>query len=165
MLRTRIAALSLSAAALVALAVHEGYTDEAVIPTKGDRPTVGFGSTWRDDGSAVQMGDTITPVRALQRTLAHVQKDESQIKSCVTAPLYQREYDTMVDFGYQYGVPTLCKSSMVRLANEGKYTESCNAYLKYRFAAGFDCSTPGNTRCRGVWLRQLERQKKCLGED
>ena len=107
--RTAIAGLVLSASALVGLVAHEGYTDKAIVPTKGDRPTVGFGSTFRGDGSPVRMGDTITPQKALARSLAHIQKDELGIKRCVTAPLYQQEYDMMVDFAYQYGVPTLCK--------------------------------------------------------
>lgn len=166
--RTVIASLSVSAAALVALAVSEGYTDRAVIPTKDDRPTVGFGSTFKEDGTPVAMGDKITPVEALQRTLLHIQKDERGIKQCVTAPLFQHEYDVMVDFSYQYGVPTLCKSSMVRLANAGDYVGSCNAYLRYKYAAGYDCSTMidgrPNRRCWGVWTRQLERQAKCLGQ-
>lgn len=161
--RIKVAALSISAAALVSLAVHEGYTDKAIIPTKGDRWTVGFGSTFKD-GVPVIQGDTTNPVEALQRTLRHIQKDESGIKACVTAELTQYEYDTMVDFAYQYGVLTLCRSSIVKFANAGQYEKSCNSYLLYKFAAGYDCSTPGNKRCYGVWQRQLERQKKCLGQ-
>ena len=160
--RTSLGLLGASAALLVALATHEGYTDRAVVPTKGDRPTVGFGSTFRDDGKPVQMGDTITPVQALQRTLTHLQKDEAGIKRCVTAPLYQAEYDLMVDFAYQYGVPTLCKSSIVSRANAGDYAGSCEAYLMYRFADRYDCSTPGNRRCWGVWERQKKRYDACM---
>jgi lysozyme len=162
-MRVKVAALSLSAAALVGLAVHEGYTDRAIIPTKGDRATVGFGSTFKEDGSFVKMGDTTNPVQALQRTMNHIQKDETGVKSCVTASLYQHEYDTMVDFAYQYGVPTLCRSSIVKFANQGMYKESCDSYLLYKYAAGYDCSTPGNKRCYGVWERQLKRQQSCLG--
>ena len=162
--RTTIGALSLSAAAMVGLVAHEGYTDRAVEPVKGDRPTVGFGSTFRDDGTPVQMGDTITPAKAIARTLAHVQKDERGIKSCVTAPLSQGEYDLMVDFSYQYGTGALCKSGIVREANAGRYIESCQGYLKYRFVAGYDCSTPGNTRCWGVWTRSKARHDKCMAE-
>ena len=160
--RTAIGALSLSAAALVGLLTHEGYTDRAVVPVQGDRPTVGFGSTFRDDGSPVQMGDTITPQKAVARTHAHIQRDESGIKRCVTAPLYQHEYDQMVSFAYQYGVPTLCRSSIVRYANAGRYAESCEGYLKYRFVAGYDCSTPGNRRCPGVWTRSQKRYQQCM---
>ena len=160
--RTHIAALSLSAAALVGLIAHEGYTDKAIIPVQGDRPTVGFGSTFREDGAPVEMGDTITPGKAIARTLAHVQQDERGIKSCVTAPLNQTEYDLMVDFSYQYGTQALCKSSIVRHVNAGRYRESCEAYLLYKRVAGYDCSTPGNRRCPGVWARSQERYNKCL---
>ena len=46
-----LAALSLSAAGLVGIALHEGYSDKAIIPVPGDKPTIGFGSTTRADGS------------------------------------------------------------------------------------------------------------------
>lgn len=159
--RNTIAALSLSAAALVGLLAHEGYSDRAIIPVAGDRPTVGFGSTFRDDGSPVRMGDTITPPKAVARSYAHIAKDEAGIKACVTAPLTQGEYDTMVDFAYQYGVPTLCKSSMVREANAGRYKEACDAYLLYKRVAGCDCSIRANG-CYGVWTRSQDRQRRCL---
>jgi len=161
--RIAISALVLSGSALVALVAQEGYTDKAVIPVVGDRPTVGFGSTTHADGTPVKMGDTTTPVKALQRTLAYLDNQTTQIKRCVTAPLYQTEFDVMQDFGYQYNVNALCKSSMVRLANAGDYAGSCKAYLQYRFVAGYDCSTPGNKRCYGVWTRQLKRYNDCMG--
>jgi lysozyme len=176
--RTAIAGLVLGASALVGLVAHEGYTDKAIIPTKGDRPTVGFGSTFRDDGSPVRMGDTITPQKALARSLAHIQKDELGIKRCVTAPLYQQEYDTMVDFAYQFGTGALCSSSMVSRANAGDYKGACDGYLNYRYMTSqkyikgweeykpgrwrYDCSTPGNKICSGVWTRQLKRQADCM---
>ncbi len=159
--RTTIGALSLSAAALVGLLAHEGYSDRAIIPVAGDRPTVGFGSTFRDDGTPVRMGDTITPPKAVARSYAHIARDEAGIKRCVTAPLTQGEYDTMVDFAYQYGVPTLCKSSMVREANAGRYKEACDAYLLYKRVAGRDCSIRANG-CYGVWMRSQDRQRRCL---
>jgi len=65
--RSTLAALSLSAAALVGLVLHEGYSDRAIIPVQGDVPTVGFGSTTLADGTPVKMGDTTTPPQALAR--------------------------------------------------------------------------------------------------
>jgi lysozyme len=160
--RIVIAALSLSAVALVGRMTQEGYVGTAMIPVKGDVPTVGFGMTERPDGSPVQMGDTTNPVEALQRSLAHIQRDESGIKRCVTAPLHQAEYDLLVDFAYNYGVQALCKSSIVARANARNYAGSCEAYLMYRFAGGFDCSTPGNKRCSGVWKDSQRRHKTCM---
>lgn len=161
--RLAISAMSLSAAGLVGLLLHEGYTDRAVIPVKGDRPTVGFGSTFRDDGTPVQMGDTITPPQAVKRSYAHIAKDESRLKQCVTAPLYQHEYDALVDHAYQYGAAKTCASRIVRLTNQQRYAEACDAYLDWKYAAGRDCSIRSNN-CYGVWLRSVERQKNCKGE-
>jgi lysozyme len=160
--RIAIAALTLSAAGLVGLVAKEGYTDTAVIPTKGDRPTVGFGSTFNEDGSPVKMGDKTNPVQALQRTLAYTAKADAKLKSCITAPLHQEEYDILQDQGYQYGLDSTCRSPMVRRVNAGDYAGSCRGYLEYKFAAGYDCSTPGNKRCWGVWVRSKERYDKCM---
>lgn len=166
--RITIAALSLSASALVALLAQEGYTESAVIPVKGDRATVGFGSTFRDDGTPVRMGDAITPPQAIKRSYAHIAKDEHGLKRCITAGLHQAEYDTLVDHSYQYGVASTCASSMVRHANAGRYRQSCEAYAEYRFLkeAKYDCSTlvngKPNKRCWGVYQRSLERRDRCL---
>ena len=160
--RRHVAALSVSAVMAVSLWVAEGYTDKAIIPVQGDRPTNGFGSTFRSDGTPVQMGDKTNPVEALQRSLAHIQKDENGLKRCVKAPLSQVEYDLMVDFSYQYGVYRLCNSSMVRKANAGDYAGSCKGYLEYKKVQGYDCSTPGNKRCWGVWERSLNRYNDCM---
>lgn len=161
--RISVAALALSAVGLVGIVAHEGYTDRAVIPTKNDRPTVGFGSTFREDGSPVQLGDSITPPQAIARTVAHIAKDESGLKKCVTAPLNQTEYDILVNFAYQYGVDATCRSSVVRQVNAGNYEAACRSYTLYKFSGGYDCSLPANQRiCGGVWTRNLERQSKCL---
>lgn len=169
--RIAIAALSLSAAGFVSLVAHEGYSDRAIIPIKGDRPTVGFGSTFRDDGTPVQMGDTITPPKAVARSYAHIAKDESRLKQCVTAPLTQYEYDTLVDHAYQYGAAATCNSTIVKLTNAQRYEEACDAYLewkymKYKIGGTWhkkDCSIRSNG-CYGVWLRSIARQRKCKGE-
>ena len=159
--RVVVAALSLSAMGFAGLVMEESYTDRAVIPTKGDRPTVGFGSTFRDDGTPVQMGDTITPARAIARSVAHIAKDEAGLKRCVTGAMSQTEYDILVKFSYQYGVTATCNSSMVRNINAGQYAQACEGYTLYRYSAGFDCSTPGNRVCGGVWTRNLERRDAC----
>ena len=62
--RRAIAGLALSAAAFVGIATREGYTDNTIIPTVGDVPTNGFGTT-----KGVKMGDVTNPVKALQRAL------------------------------------------------------------------------------------------------
>jgi lysozyme len=163
--RIAVSGLSVSAALIVALAVGEGYVGEAMIPTKDDRPTVGFGSTFKADGTPVKMGDRTDPVRALMTMHAHLSREERAFRTSLPGvALTQGEYDLYMDFVYQYGTATWSSSSMRRQLLAGEYRAACDALLKYRFAAGFDCSTPGNKRCAGVWARQQERHAKCLAE-
>lgn len=164
-LRQRIAVtvLSLSAAGFATWQASEGYTPVAVIPTKGDVPTIGHGSTRYEDGQPVRMGDTITPARAemLARNL-NSQAEKQFAASLPGVKLYQAEFDIYMDFVGQYGIGTWLKGSPRRDLLAGNYAQACNDLLKYRYAAGFDCSTPGNKRCAGVWTRQLERHAKCM---
>lgn len=166
--RTAIAALALSASVFVALVVEEGYVRKAEVPTKNDRCTNGYGGTFNEDGTAVQCGETIEPVPALQRSMKHIQKDEDRLKQCVTGPMYQAEYDILVGFAYQYGTKATCGSSMVKYVNAGNYVAACNAYTLYRRSGPdkYDCSTlingKPNKRCWGVWTRNLERRASCL---
>lgn len=163
--RLAVAGLSLSAAAFVGIVSREGYTETAVIPTKNDRPTVGFGSTFREDGAPVQMGDRITPVRAVQRAAAHVSREESVFRQSLPGvQMTPGEYDVYMDWVYQYGTGAWANSSMRRQLAAGNYRAACDALLLYKFSGGIDCSKPGNKVCAGVWDRQLARHAKCLGE-
>ena len=161
--RIAVTVLSLSAAGFATWQASEGYTPVAVIPTKGDVPTIGHGSTRYEDGQPVRIGDTITPARAevLARNL-NSQAEKQFVASLPGVKLYQAEFDIYMDFVGQYGIGTWLKGSPRRDLLAGNYAQACNDLLKYRFAAGFDCSTPGNKRCAGVWNRQLERHAKCM---
>lgn len=161
--RSAIGALVLSAAGLIGLVSHEGFREKAYIPVPGDRATVGFGSTFNPDGTPVKLGDTATPQKALRMSLAHIGKDEAQLKRCVTGELSQAEYDILVDFAYWRGSGGACRSEVVKAINRGDYTASCEAYLSLdsRRAAGKDCKQPGSG-CRGVWVRAQKRHSDCM---
>lgn len=161
-MRIPVKFLSISAAMFIALAGHEYYTDTAIIPTKNDVPTMGFGSTVKEDGTRVKMGDTITPVRAVRLAGLHLSKEEQIFRASIAdVALTQVEYDLYMDFVYQYGSGTWGASSMRRHLNAGHPYKACESLLLYKYSGGYDCSTPGNKICAGVWTRQLERHKKC----
>lgn len=158
--RTWIILLALSAAGLVGIAVDEGYTTRAIPdPVKGTRvPTIGFGTT-----HGVKMGDTTTPVKALVRKLADVQQFEGALKTCVTAPLHQHEYDAYVNLAYNIGPNAFCKSTLVKKLNTLDYAGACDAILMWKRVGGTDCSEPGNRTCPGLWARRLRLHAQCLG--
>ena len=167
--RILVGVLSLSAVGLLGIVSREGYTEQAIIPTKGDVPTAGFGSTVHADGTRVRMGDRLDPVRALHTAQAHISRDEAQFRASLPGvALTQGEYDLYLDFTYQYGIGNWRGSSMRTQLLAGNYTAACDALLRYRFAAGYDCSTTingqPNKRCWGVWARQQGRHAKCLAE-
>lgn len=160
--RIAVGVLTLSAAGFIGIVSDESYVGQAMIPTKGDRPTVGYGSTFHADGTPVKLGDTTTPVRALVTAQAHIAREEAVFrKSLDGASLNQAEFDVYMDFVYQYGTTNWINSSMRRNVLAGEYRAACDSLLQWKRAAGFDCSTPGNKRCWGVWARQLERHQKC----
>lgn len=158
--RTAITALSISAAAMVGLVMHEGYSDEAIIPVAGDVPTIGFGTT-----AGVKLGDKTTPPAALARALRDVQVKEGALKACISVPLAQCEYDAYIDLAYNIGEGAFCRSTIVKRLNAGDYRGACEAILMWRMFQGNDCSLPENKRrCGGLWTRRQTEYRQCLGE-
>jgi len=169
--RTSIIGLAISAAAFVGITQREGYTTAAVIPTKGDVPTYGFGSTVKEDGTKVRMGDTITPPKAVRLALKHIENDEGNLRRCLgeDLKLHQAEWDVYVDLAYNIGTYTFCTNKLTggpgaipRALTAGDYVGACKAILQYKLAAGFDCSTPGNKRCAGVWTDRQRQYNACM---
>lgn len=158
------AALTLSAAGFVGILLHEGYTDQAVIPVPGDVPTIGFGTTTHDDGKPVRMGDRTTPPAAASRALRDVSRFEGAIKKCVTVPLAQHEYDVFVSFSYNVGGDAFCRSTLVRKLNAGDYAGACNELMRWTYVAGRDCKRPGSG-CAGLVKRRQAERDLCLGVD
>lgn len=148
--RQNIAAISLSATALVAIVLHEGYRENAYIPVAGDIPTIGFGTT-----SGVKLGDRTTPEKALQVAMKDVQQFEGAIKSCVTVPLSQNEYDAFTSLAYNIGSGAFCKSTLVKKLNTSDYIGACNEILKWNKYQGKPLA--------GLTKRRQEEHKKCLG--
>lgn len=148
--RVQLAGLSLSAAALVSLVVHEGWSDKAYIPVPGDVPTIGFGTT-----SGVKMGDTITPTVALARALQDVQKFEGALKQCVKVPLHSHEYNSYVSLSYNIGSGAFCGSTLVRKLNAGDYAGACEEIKRWNKFQG--------KPLRGLTIRRQKEYEQCIG--
>lgn len=148
--RILAASLSLSGAALIGIALHEGYRGEAYEPVKGDVPTIGFGTT-----EGVEMGDRITPERALVRLLQDANKFEKAVKRCAPVPMHQYEFDAYVSLTYNIGETKFCKSTLVNLLKQQKYEEACKQILRWDKFKG--------KPLRGLTKRRQEEFTKCLG--
>ena len=146
--RQDIAAISLSATALVAIALHEGYKENAYIPLAGDSPTIGFGTT-----SGVKLGDKTSPEKALQVALRDIQKFEGALKQCVKVPLSQGEYDVYISLSYNIGSSSFCRSTLVKKLNGQDYEGACKEILRWDQFQG--------KRLPGLTKRRQEEYLKC----
>lgn len=148
--RLSVAALALSAIGFAGIVAHEGYSDKAIIPVPGDKPTIGFGTT-----EGVKAGDTITPPKAVIRALTDVQKYEGALRQCVKVPLSQNEYDAYVSLAYNIGPGNFCGSSLVAKLNQQQYPEACAEILRWDKFAGKPL--PGLTK------RRQDEYRTCMG--
>lgn len=126
--RMFVSVLVVTGSTIGGIALNETYVPEAMIPVRGDPWTIGYGST-----KGVKKGDKITPERALIRLLDEVENVYADgIKKCITAPLYQHEYDAYVRLAYNIGIGAFCNKAppgkppnLIDLINAQRYAEAC----------------------------------------
>ena len=151
MARMRIAFLTLSASALIGIAVHEGYRDTAYIPVQGDVPTIGFGDT-----HGVKPGDKTDPIRALIKLGQHTENFQRQLRECIgDVPMHQHEWDAIVSWAYNVGPQAACNSTLVRKLKAGDYAGACRELLRWDKFKGK--ALPGLTK------RRQDEFKQCMG--
>ena len=149
--RTLVASLTLSASALVGLAVHEGYRDEAYIPVKGDRPTLGFG-----DAQGVKPGDKTDPVRALIRLNQQADVFQQQMRRCIgDVPMYQYEWDSIISWSFNVGSQAACGSTLVKKLQSFDYAGACKELLRWDRFNGAPLA--------GLTKRRQEEYQLCMG--
>lgn len=160
--RVSVAALSLSAAALVGLALHEGYSDQAYQATPHEAAkginTLGFGLTQHpEDGRPVQPTDRTTPTRALVALLADIDARQQALRACIgpEVALHPWEWDAIVSWAYNVGVPAACRSTLVRKLRAGDHAGACAELLRWDRQAGR--VLPGLTK------RRQAEHRQCLG--
>lgn len=171
---------------------HTTTTPEGVemhppyVPTQGDVPTIGYGATHYEDGTRVTLADPpITRQRAEELAAFHMGSVYGRcvVQSLGSTLMHPAEMKEAVDHAGQYGCGGWGTSPMLRAYRAGDYVGACEGYLSYKFmtsdkrlgagwipyrtSAGktryrFDCSTPGNKVCRGVWTRSLARYDACM---
>jgi lysozyme len=112
----------------------EGFEANAYKDTGGVW-TIGYGTIkWK--GQPVVQGMTITEKEAelaLQEDLAWAQTAVNQL---VRVSLTQNMFDALVSFVYNVGETAFRKSTLLRLLNQGNYTEVSKQFERWRFDNG-----------------------------
>lgn len=144
--RLPVAALVLSASALIGIAVHEGWRDTPYIDAVGVK-TVGFGSTSNVQGR-------ISVEQGLLRLGADVSRHEEALRKCLgDTKLLQREWDALSSWAFNVGVR--CDSTLIRKAKEGDYAGMCAELLRWTRAGGRELA--------GLVKRRQAEYRTCIG--
>jgi GH24 family phage-related lysozyme (muramidase) len=154
-IRSRVAAGLGAGALVVALATPfvakwEGVRLEAYRDIVGV-PTICFGDTY-----GVQMGDTATMTDCVDRLERDVRAFYAEIRPCMTNPnIPPGVQASMLELAYNVGAPSVCRSTMMRLANAGRYRAACDELRRWVIAGG--------QRVRGLANRRADsKQALCL---
>ena len=153
--RTTAAALALSAAGLIGIAVSEGWEPVARPPVPGDVPTGGFGST-RSESGPMKAGERIDPVRGLILLKRDAAEAERVVRRCAPVPMYQHEFDAAVSLAYNIGGKAFCGSTVARRFNAGDYEGACNAFLMWDKFRG--------RTLPGLVARREREYQQCMGQ-
>lgn len=167
--RTSVAALALSASALISLvAVREDWRGTAYIPVEGDVPTYAFGSTKGADGKPVKLGDKIDPVRGLILLARDADEHARGLERCLgDVPLHQHEYDAYVALSYNVGYGAVCHSTIPKKLRVGQYEAACATIKDFN---GMCVKRAVNGKClekkilRGLVNAREREYRWCMGE-
>jgi GH24 family phage-related lysozyme (muramidase) len=95
-------------------------------------PTVCYGET-----RGVKMGDTYTKEQCLAMLQVGVAEFYANLQPCMTNPnIPVGVQASLLELAYNVGTGAVCKSTMLKLANQGKYKEACDELGKWVKAGG-----------------------------
>lgn len=123
--------------ALALIKSFEGVRLQAYLPTKNDRPTIGYGATFYADGQPVRMGDRCTQDQADALLDGHVQHFAHGVERLLgTAPTNAAQFGAMVALAFNIGIGAFGKSSVLRLHKLGKHALAADAFALWNKQAG-----------------------------
>lgn len=105
-------------------------------------------------GSDVVNGKTYTDAECNALTIKHIEKHGSQLLDCIHVRVTQGMYEALAGWAYNVGVGAACKSTAIRLINQGQYEAGCRQLMRWNRAGGQEV--------RGLTLRREREMNACL---
>lgn len=145
-------ALAIAGASLLAfVANREGES----LPVYADKlahglPTVCNGHT----GPDVKLGDVWAKERCDAILVKDITTHGQGLLACTTVALNQHQYDALTSWAYNIGVSAACQSTLIKLLNQGQYTNACNQLLRWDRAGG--------AVVRGLHNRRVAEHALCM---
>lgn len=98
--------------------------------------TVGYGSTFYEDGKPVKQGDKITKERAEKLLPNIVTKFAQSVANSLKTTVTQNQFDAMVSLCYNIGVGNFRSSTLLRLVNKGDFAKASLEFAKWNKSKG-----------------------------
>jgi lysozyme len=96
---------------------YEGFKSKPYL-CPSSVPTIGYGSTYYEDGHKVKLTDpSITEEEATTLLMALLVSFEKAVDSYCRDDINQNQFDALVSFAYNCGTTALKKSTLLRLVN------------------------------------------------
>lgn len=93
--------------------------------------TIGYGHT-----KGVKKGDVITQEQADEFLIDDLEDAENAVNRLVKVALNQDQYDALVSFTFNLGAGNFQSSTLLKLLNQGKYSEASEQFTRWVFAGG-----------------------------
>lgn len=154
MSRLKKATVGLTVAGSLAVSVvsgFEGVSLRAIIPVKGDVPTICFGHT-----RGVKMGDRYTLADCKAMLGDDLLKYEADMRAALVNPdkIPDKPYVAFLSLSYNIGPTAFKNSTVARRINAGDLKGACNAILMWDKFKGLTLA--------GLTKRRQEERKLCL---
>lgn len=116
----------------------------------------------------VKQGDTATPKECQDRLMAELIEHAKPLER-IPHQLPDHVVVAWADFSFNLGVGTLQRSTGYKLLQQGKWAESCENILAYKYIRVgeklIDCFDDANARiCGGIKKRRTTEYQLCVGE-
>lgn len=157
-LRMAVTALTVTVAGLAGTKLYEGKHNAAYVERVAGNQvvTVCYGHT-----ATAVIGQRYTDTQCDALLLQDLNEVYAPaVRRLVKVPLTQGEFNALTDFAYNVGVGNLANSTLLKLTNQGRYTEACKQYPKWSYVNGKDCNNPANL-CGGIPKRRAWQQSMC----
>jgi lysozyme len=145
------------AVACALIASHEGEVRRTYVDRlgKGSPLTYCYGSTQ----GAVE-GRTYNHAECLAALETDAKRHAKDIAPCLPPGLPPKTAGAFIDFGYNVGATTFCKSSVSRKALAGDLHGACRSIGLYVYSNGKDCWLK-TSRCGGIPRRRADEITLC----
>jgi lysozyme len=108
----------------------EGFMPEAYLCPAGV-PTIGYGSTFYENGEEVKMTDEkIERDRAQEILISHVKDVEAQVRKVLKHELNANQLGALISFTYNLGIGNLKRSTLLIVINNEPSNQNIERELK-----------------------------------